>query len=537
MSESNAPPPVQSPPDVAQTPAERPPRGGAGRVVLIALVVVAIVGAYYAGRGTLPFAGTHATAQKANKYHCPMHPTVVSDKKGSCPICGMDLVLITGAEPETDGAAKSAQPVQYHCPMHPTVVSDKKGSCPICGMDLVPIDNAKQETMSTPTPAKKKTMYRSTMNENEISDKPGKDSMGMEMVAYEVTEPGESTPAGLAAVSITSETRQRMGLKLGTVEKRALTREVRTSALIGPDETRLFNVTTKIEGWVEVLFVNVTGQSVAKGDPLLTIYSPNLVSAQQEYLIALQATEKLAADKATAVARCGTDLLAAARRRLQLWDINDDQIQRLEKTREVEKTMTLFAAASGVVLEKKVLAGQKILPGDSLLVIADLSTVWADADIYQSDLPYVQVGMSVSIAIPYWPDKAFKGTVTFITPTLDPATRTVKARLVIENPELLLKPNMYANARLSAPLGEVLAIPESAVMRTGDHTYAFKDGGDGKLIPTEIKIGPRSGDYFQLLDGLAAGDNVVTSANFLVDSESSMKAAISAMSESEKDQH
>lgn len=416
---------------------------------------------------------------QAMQYHCPMHPTVVQDRKGSCPICSMDLVPIEDRKHETAAAAEADKPTEYHCPMHPTVVQDKKGSCPICGMDLVPIEKGETERACH----------------------------------------GSAVP-GLATVTITPEIRQRMGLRLGTVEKRPLAREVRTSARIVIDETRQYLVNTKIEGWVEKLFVNVTGQDVKKGDPLLTIYSPELLSAQEEYLIALKAEDTPG----------GAELLAAARRRLQLWDISDGQIEGLAKTREAEKTLTLFAPADGVVLDKNILAGQKIMPDDSLLKIADLRKVWADADIYQSDLPIVTVGTAVEVTLPFWPGKAFRGKVAFITPTLDPGTRTARARLEIENPDLLLKPNMYANARLSRESGEALAIPETAVMRTGERTYAFKDGGEGRLIPVAIRVGARSGEYFEVVEGLKEGDKVVTSANFLVDSESSLKAALSAMS-------
>lgn len=439
---------------------------------------------------------------------------------------GVGLATVTFTTGCRKAADQQVGATQYHCPMHPTIVTDKPGDCPICGMTLVPMDEPKAEAV----PAKTKIIYRSTMNPNEVSDKPGKDSMGMDMVAVEVVEGGEQvTPKGLAAVTISPEIRQRMGLTLGTVEKRTLVREVRTSAKIVGDETRLYRVTTKFEGWVEKLFVNVTGQQVKKGDPLLTIYSPELVSTQQEYLTALGAVNQVARGSDDTAARGAAALLDAARRRLQYWDISDDQIDRLERTGKAEKDLTLYSATGGWVTEKNVVAGQKIMPGDPLLVVTDLTRVWGDADIHQSDLPYVKVGMSVEITIPYWEDKTFTGTVAFITPTLDPSTRTAKARLDIDNPELLLKPEMYADARLSYPIGEALSIPAAAVMRTGEHTYAFKNAGEGRLVPVEIKVGPRGGGYFQLLGGLSEGDNVVTSANFLVDSESSLEAALAAM--------
>jgi membrane fusion protein, copper/silver efflux system len=495
--------------------ARRGPRTGT-RVVLAALVLAGLAGAYLAGRGTFRSAASPTgAARQATQYHCPMHPAVVSDKPGDCPICGMKLVPLEPARstPAAPQAPPQAPPQarRYYCPMDPTVVSDKPGDCPICGMKLVPLEEAMPDAVAGPAT---RTMYRSSMNPGEVSDKPGKDSMGMEMVPFQVTVGGEPTPPGLAAVAITPAARQRMGLTLGTVEQRALARALRTSARIVTDETRLYHVNVKVDGYVETLFAATTGQHVQKGEPLLSIYSPMLVSTQQEYLAALKG---------------GAGLAAAARKRLTLWDVSEEQIKRLEATGEVERVVTLLAPVDGWIIERDISAGHRVMAGEQLLVLCDLSSVWADSDIYQSDLPFVKLGMPVEVEVSAAPGETFAGKVSFISPTLDPETRTVKVRMDVPNPHLLLKPEMYAVARLTFELGEKLAVPEAAVMLSGEHAYAFRDAGDGRLVPTEVKLGARCGSWFELLDGLAAGDRVVTSANFLVDSESSMRAALEAL--------
>jgi Cu(I)/Ag(I) efflux system membrane fusion protein len=407
-----------------------------------------------------------AGCSKPQQYWCPMHPEVISaDPNAQCDKCGGMKLLPKETPPPPAPSTKAGK---FHCPMHPTVVSDKKGSCSICGMDLVPIAQSRAGQADH-----------------------------------------ESKVPGRATVAITPETRQRMGLTLGTIAKRGLVREIRAPARIVADETKLYHVNVKVDGWVEQLFVATTGQFVRKGDPLLTIYSPSLMSAQAEHLSATDEMRPL------------------ARRRLELMDMTDEQIARLERTKQINKTLTLYAPASGYVIERNIATGHKLSAGEMLLVLADLSNVWADADVFQSDVALVTIGAAVAVAVD---DQTFTGKVNFIAPTVDATTRTIKVRMQVPNPDTKLKPEMWAIARLKIDLGERLAISSSAVMRTGERAYAFKDIGDAHLAPVEIALGARAGDWFVVRDGLKEGDKVVTSANFLVDSESSLKAALAAMS-------
>ena len=441
-------------------------------------------------------------------------------------IVSIALLVACGRKGSGDGTVKQ----MYQCPMHPDYTADKPGNCPICGMNLVLVKKTK-DAGAPPVRPVKKTMYRSTMNLNEVSDKPGKDSMGMEIVPFEMESkpPNAGSVPGLAAVTILPEHRRHMQLSFSPVEMRKLSRSVRTSARIVADETRLFRTTAKMDGYVERLFVNATGQAVRRGQPLLSIYSPELVASQQEFLSALAAAADLGRSPEPAMAERGRSLVDAARRRLKLWDISDAQIERLQKSGKVEKSLVLHAPANGYVSEKMVLAGQKILAGEPLMVVADLSTVWAEADIYESDLPYVKVGMAAELTLPFWAGKRFDGQISFLNPFLDAASRTLKARLEIPNPELALKPDMYGDISLSFDFGERVAVPETAVMRTGRRNYAFREGADWSLTPVEVQLGVRGDGYIEIISGLKPGDRVVTSANFLVDSESSLKAALEAV--------
>jgi multidrug efflux pump subunit AcrA (membrane-fusion protein) len=411
-------------------------------------------------------------------------------------IAGLAVAGCFKSAPSTEPSSQPAG-AKYTCPMHPQIRADKPGDCPICHMALVPIEHPQ-----SPVPVKK-TMYRSTMNPTEVSSHPGKDSMGMEMVAFETTETSSTD-----SIRVGPAARQTIGLKLGAVETRHLHREIRAAAHIVPDETKLYHVNVKVNGWVEKLFIATTGEYVQKGDPLLTLYSPELLTAQAEHLSA------------------SPEVRPTARRRLELLDMTDAQIAELERTKQINKSLTLLAPANGYVAERNIAAGHKVMAGEQVLALADYSAVWADAAIFQDDIAGVTTGATVAVTVGR---DTFTGKVSFIAPTVDADTRTVKVRMQIPNPDGKLKPEMWATARLRIDLGEKLAIPAAAVMRTGEQTYAFKDAGDGKLTPVAVRLGSRAGEWFELLDGLAAGDQVVTSANFLIDSEAQVKGALAGM--------
>jgi Cu(I)/Ag(I) efflux system membrane fusion protein len=378
-------------------------------------------------------------------------------------------------------------------------------------------------------PPVRKTIYRSTMNPNEVSDRPGKDSMGMDMVREEVEQPaagGAPAVEGRAAVKISTQKRQLIGVRTATVEKGPFTRTIRTVGRVTYDETRLRSVFAKVSGWVERLYANNTGQLIKEGEPLLSIYSPELMASAQEYVLALQARKRLAQSE---VSDSWQRLVASARRRLLLFDIAPQQLATLEETGEAPKAMTLHAPISGHVIMRNVTQGDRIEPGTKLLDIAELSRVWVLADVYEYELPFIQVGQAATMTLSYLPGRTFDGHITLIYPVVSEATRTVKVRLEFPNADFTLKPEMYAQVEIHSELGEKLTIPESAVVSTGTRDIAFVDRGEGYFEPRELKLGVRLPDRFEVIDGLAAGERVVISGNFLVDSESKLKAALAAV--------
>jgi Cu(I)/Ag(I) efflux system membrane fusion protein len=307
-----------------------------------------------------------------------------------------------------------------------------------------------------------------------------------------------------------------------------LERIIRTVGRLDFDEKKISTVNPKIGGWIEELYVDYTGKMVRKGQPLLSIYSPELVSTQEEYLLALKAKKILSASPIADISGGGESLLQAARRRLLLWDITPKQIETLEKTGEIKKTMVLYAPADGFVMEKMAFKGMSLMPGVTLFKIGDLSTIWVIADIYEYELPFIKIGNKARITLAYFPGESFEGTATYIYPSLDPKTRTAKVRFDLPNPEFKLKPEMWANVELKIPLGRKLVVPEDAVIDSGTMQMVFVDRGQGHFESRHIQIGAKVQGYYEVLSGLREGEKVVTSANFLIDSESQLKASYKA---------
>ncbi len=453
------------------------------------------------------------------------------------------IVLVAcgrGAQRDATEHATTAPATRYHCPMHPNYVSGQPGNCPICGMRLVPLENptvAPGAASATPsaTPAKRTiAYYRSPMDPSIRSKVPAKDSMGMDYVPVyedELLSPA-ATVGGRAPLVLSPERRALLGVRSEPVRQERLARVIRTVGRLAVDERRLAHVHTKVDGYVEHLYVDFTGKYVKQGTPLLSLYSPDLVATQEEYLLALRAQQQLAKSDIESVARGGLDLLQAARDRLLLWDVRPQDIAELERTGKVRRTLDLYAEASGFVTQKNVVHGMRVTPADTLFDIADLSHLWVLADVYVSDLPAIRMGMTAEVAIPYLPGRTWRGPVTYIAPTVEEKTRTVKVRVEIDNPADALKPDMFADVLLSVDLGPGIVVPDGAVIDAGDRKLVFLDHENGRLEPRDVQLGAKLPNGFQVLSGLAGGDRVVTSANFLLDSESSLKAALSAMAPS-----
>ncbi len=387
------------------------------------------------------------------------------------------------------GESKSATKTLYTCGMHPQIVQDHPGDCPICGMHLEPI----RKQAAHPAAA---------------------------------VAPGEAAAGDASMISIDPVTVQNMGVRTAEVTRGPLRKVIRTVGVVDYDETALTDVTVKYKGWIEKLYVDSTGQEVKKGEPLFEIYSPDLVSAQNEYLSVMTAGVNAA------------NLKASALQKLKNFDVSEEQIAVLEKTRTIKKTLSVNAPRSGVVVEKMAVQGQMADAGMKLYRLADLSLVWVQSQIYEQDLAYVKLGQEAEVTLTYLPDRKFAGRVTYIYPTLDEKTRTAKVRMEFHNPGLFLKPGMFAKVELKANLDKsALLVADSAVLRSGEKNTVFVALEGGKFEPRTVSVGARGeGNTYQVLKGVKEGERVVVSGQFMLDSESQLKEAIQKMREPGKTQ-
>jgi len=391
-----------------------------------------------------------------------------------------------------------------------------------------PATSGAAEAAAPATGGKKLLYYRNPMGLPDTSPTPKKDSMGMDYIpVYEGEDEGDGTEVKISTAKV-----QRLGVKAETAALRELVRPIRAAGRIEIDERRLHNVAPKFEGWVEKLHVNATGQPVAKGQPLFEAYSPELVSAQHEYQVAAQGVAALKdapAEAQTAMRR----MAEAALTRLRNWDISDEQTRALASGGEARRTLTYRAPAGGVVLEKKAVAGMRFMPGEMLYQIADIGGVWVLADVFERDIGAVRAGQKVTVIVNAFPDKVFEGRVAYVYPTLNAATRTVPVRVELPNPGGLLKPAMYAAVEFgTAAAQKVVAVPNSAVIDSGTRQVVIvQKAGDagGRFEPREVKLGVRGDDFVEVLEGVKEGEQVVVAANFLIDSESNLKAALGGM--------
>lgn len=463
-------------------------RQGLSRYILVLLlaIVVGVLGYSFRDdvKKTLLRLGDRARESPQGVYYCPMHPQYRSDKPGDCPVCHMALVKLDSAQPTTDAAPSERRILYWQDPMHPEYKSDKPGKAPDCGMDLVPV------------------------------------------YADEAPSAGSFPPG---TVQISPQKQQLIGITTGEVATVPLAQTIRTVGKVTYDETKISRIHPKIEGWIEKVFVDYTGRLVRKGEPLVSLYSPELVATQQEYLLALRARAYLGASSFREIAENSLSLHEASKKRLLLWDIPEEEIREIERRGEPLKALTIYAPNEGYVLNRNVYERQRVTPETELYTIADLSTVWVLADIYEYEAPVVRLGQTALLALPYYPGKTFKGKVSYIYPQVDNVTRTVKIRLEFPNPGLLLKPDMYVNVELHVDYGRRVAVPEEAVLDSGEKQIVFVAHEGGYFEPRQVRLGQKVGNFFIVLDGLKPGERIVTSGNFLIDSESQLRSALSTM--------
>jgi Cu(I)/Ag(I) efflux system membrane fusion protein/cobalt-zinc-cadmium efflux system membrane fusion protein len=487
-----------------------------------------------------------AEEQHYNDLHvCSMHPWEASEGPESCSLCGMNLSKVHG---HRAGDSLPDESELYVSPDDPLYVHLGKGSDPKTGADLIPItqspyyqprkgheeqpENESTQQDHTEHTAAESGLWTCGMHPDVIQEEPGI----CPICQMELTPLKNSTNSGDGStIEIDPVTLQNIGVVTETVKRRDLSRVIRTNGIIEVAEDAQVRVNARISGWVEKLYVARTGDPVNKGRKLLEIYSPELVTAQEEYLLALQNAETLSMSGLAQVSTGGHDLLSSARRRLELWEISPDQIRRLEETQQVQRTLALTNPIDGIVLHKNVIEGSAIKPGMDLFLIADLKEVWLQGQIYEYELPWIEKGNEVVVTSSYDPAFQATGYIDYIYPVLNAKTRSADIRVVLPNPDLELKPEMYVDAVIKAKSKtDLISVSKSSVVRSGERDLVFVALGDGQFEPREIHLGLEADGIYEIMHGLATGEKVVTSAQFLLDSEAKLQEAIQRRLESRR---
>jgi membrane fusion protein, copper/silver efflux system len=524
-------------------------RGNVSRLASFACLVGIVVLTLGCGESAAPEGGAHTehtpqtmlvpqttlVSAADTLWVCPMNDTPAVQNPGDCPVCGMHLHAQV-----VDDVGNDITPddLIYTCPMHPDVVREHPGSCPECGMFLTNTTQAEHTaaghgdavhsahssaeiatpalmTMSVPF-GELVTKYKCPMHPDFIRDDPGSCGIcGMDLVEFTIDpNAARSDVQGLAVVTMDEAQRQRIGVRIATVRKMDVAREFVTTGRVVPDERRVSHIHTKFGGWVERLHVDYTGQVVSAGDPVLDIYSPELVAAQQEYLVARRSGR--------------SDIIEIAEQRLRLLDMTSAQIGELRQSGSPTTSYTVYAPTSGTVIAKAVSAGHRIEAASTLYTIADLSRVWVLADAYETDLPYIEVGQPAAVNIASREVAGEEGHVTFVSPVVDVMSRTAPFRIELSNIDGRYRPGGFVDVSISIPLGERVVVPSESVLDSGIRKVVFVDGGEGRFEPREIETGVRTNGLIEARSGVMAGERVVAGATFFIDSESQLQAVMNA---------
>ena len=430
-------------------------------------------------------------------------------QRGLAAFASLLLILFLAAGCSGEGDKKVDPNIDhYTCTMHPSVHAKEPGKCPICAMDLVPV--MKRGAGATPAgdvPANPEA-------KQEMANMPG---------MAPPTASGSST--GSNEFSVPVERQQQIGVTYAPVERRPLNHTIRAVGLVEPDSTRKWSFVARVAGYIEKLFVTSPGEIVEKDAPLLSIYSPDLLTTERELVSLFKMRDAARSKEARETAQ---RLIDAARSRLEQWNVTTDQIAELEKSRKPSEFLILRSPFRGIVEQVAAQQGASVNPGDRLVDVADLSTVWVWAEFYENELRMLEQGQTIGLTTASYPGAAFEGKIAVINPFIDPAKRTAKVRIEIPNPEFKLRPGMFVNAELAMSMGDGLTIPVSAVMPTGTRNIVFVDKGEGKLEPRLVELGAKYGDNYEVREGVREGERVVSSANFLIDAEAKVQGALKA---------